>query len=207
MTGDIADFVWLKKIQLLASCGLERHINLWQIPIKTPVYKLEGHQGPIQQLISAVGQLISIDTSKTIIIWDLQEMAPIQWLQGMKMHAEFAVGRMLYDYKRNGFITMARKPLLWNICERKVPAGHTAPVSSAAYNPMFQTLVSADEASVVRVWNLNTGQAVIRFTGAHVNKKGECISTAPSCLPVIGDSLVWLVVSLVCWFSEWSVLT
>jgi len=48
--GDISDFIWLKKIQLLASCGLERHINLWQIPIKNPVYKLEGHQGSIQQV-------------------------------------------------------------------------------------------------------------------------------------------------------------
>ena len=38
---------------------------------------------------------------------------------------------------------------------------------------MFQTLVSADESSVVRVWNLNTGQAITRFTDAHVNAKGE----------------------------------
>jgi len=38
---------------------------------------------------------------------------------------------------------------------------------------MFQTLVSADESSVIRVWNLNTGQAIIRFTDAHVNAKGE----------------------------------
>ena len=60
-----------------------------------------------------------------------------------------------------------------NIKEKKVPSGHTTPVSAAVYNPMFQTLVSADESSVIRVWNLNTGKAIIRFTDAHVSAKGE----------------------------------
>eukprot|EP00961_Rhodomonas_salina_P087838 1181625-Rhodomonas_salina.1 len=47
--GEVHDFCWLSKVQLLASCGLERHINLWQIPIKTPVYQLDGHQASLQQ--------------------------------------------------------------------------------------------------------------------------------------------------------------
>ena len=178
VAGDISDFVWIKKIQLLASCGLERHINMWQIPIKNPVYKLEGHQGSIQQLVYGSGQLISIDTSKTMIVWDLREMAPIQRLEGMKMHQEFPVGRMIYDHKKKGIVSMARRPLFWHITERKVPSGHITPVSAAVYNPMFQTLVSADESSVVRVWNLNTGKAIIRFTDAHVNDEGEFIAPA-----------------------------
>ena len=171
--GDISDFVWMRKNQLLASCGLERHINLWQIPIKTPVYKLEGHQASIQQLVYGMEQLISLDTSKTLFIWDLREMSPIQRLEGMKMHQEFPVGRMIFDHKKQGIVSIARKPLFWHITERKVPSGHIMPVSCAVYNPMFQTLVSADESSVVRVWNLNTGQAITRFTDAHVNVKGE----------------------------------
>ncbi len=146
---------------------------MWQIPIKTPAYKLEGHQGSISQLAYGAQQLISIDMSKTLIIWDLREMAPIQRLEGMKMHQEFPVGRMIYDHKRQGVVSMARRPLLWRIKEKKVPSGHTTPVSAAVYNPMFQTLVSADESSVIRVWNLNTGKAIIRFTDAHVSAKGE----------------------------------
>jgi WD40 repeat protein len=181
VAGDISDFVWLKKIQLLASCGLERHINMWQIPIKNPVYKLEGHQASIQQLVYGAGQLISIDTTKTLIVWDLREMAPIQRLEGMKMHQEFPVGRLIYDNKKNGFVSIARKPLFWHITERKVPSGHTAPVSSAVFNPVFHTLVTADESSVVRVWNINTGQAIIRYTNAHVNKNGEYVYIALLC--------------------------
>lgn len=194
VTGDISDFIWLKKIQLLASCGLERHINLWQIPIKNPVYKLEGHQASIQQLVYGAGQLISIDTTKTLIVWDLREMAPIQRLEGMKMHQEFPVGRLIFDNKKNGVVSIARKPLFWHITERKVPSGHTAPVSSAVFNPIFHTLVTADESSVVRVWNINTGQAIIRFTNAHVGKNGELLYTAIfCCAESLGQLLALLV--------------
>ena len=68
-----------------------------------------------RQLVFGAGQLISIDTHKTIIVWDLREMAPIQRLEGMKMHQEFPVGRMMFDSKKNGLVTMARKPLFWSI--------------------------------------------------------------------------------------------
>jgi len=68
-----------------------------------------------RQLVFGAGQLMSIDTHKTIIVWDLREMAPIQRLEGMKMHQEFPVGRMMFDSKKNGLVTMARKPLFWSI--------------------------------------------------------------------------------------------
>ena len=167
--GDISDFLWMKKLQLLASCGLERHINIWQIPVTAPVYKLEGHQAPIQQLAFGAGQLISIDANKAIMIWDVREMCSIQRLEGVKMHQEFPIGRMIYDHVKQGIVTCARKPLFWHIEERKVPSGHTTPISAAVYNPQFQTLVSADESAVVRVWNLNTGQAIIRFPNTHLD--------------------------------------
>ena len=166
-SGDIADFIWLKKFQLLASCGLERHINLWQviqhclthetlecimsfgckngnstnaalivaqIPIKTPTYKLEGHQGSIQQLAYGSEQLISIDTTKTIIVWDLREMMEIQRLEGMKMHQEFPIGRFIYDNIKQGFVTIAKKPLFWHITGTYTFACGSARLSSCNHH-------------------------------------------------------------------------
>lgn len=136
--GEVHDFVWLSKVQLLASCGVERHINLWQLPIKVPVYQLDAHQASVQQLVFGAGQMFSLDTSKTIVVWDLREMAPIQRLEGLKVHQEYPMGRMGYDTKRNALISLSRKMLLWHMNEKKVPNGHTAPVTCCVYNPTFE---------------------------------------------------------------------
>ncbi|KAJ1473716.1 WD40-repeat-containing domain protein [Baffinella frigidus] len=173
--GEVHDFVWLKKVQLLASCGLERHINMWQIPIKTPVYKLEGHQASVQQLCGAGNQLVSLDTSKVILIWDLREMASIQRLEAFKIHAEHPIGRIIYDERRELFASLSRRMALWHMRKRKVPNGHTQGVTCSVYNRMFEILISADEASDVRVWDLNAGRAVLHFSGAHTSESGETV--------------------------------
>uniref|UniRef100_A0A7S0EZG7 EF-hand domain-containing protein n=1 Tax=Hanusia phi TaxID=3032 RepID=A0A7S0EZG7_9CRYP len=171
--GEVADFLWMPKWQLLASCGIERYISIWQIPIKTPAYKLEGHQASIHKLAYGGGQLISLDTSKTIIVWDLKDMEPIQRLEAAKVHQEFPVSSIIFDVRRNTLLSISRKILPWHISERKVPNGHALPISCCVYNPTFEILVSTDEASVVRVWNVNTGKAIIRYENAHTNEKAE----------------------------------
>jgi WD40 repeat protein len=171
--GEVHDFLWLRKVQLLASCGLERHINMWQIPIKTPVYQLEGHQASVQQLCSAGQMLISLDTAKVILVWDLREMASIQRLEAFKVHPEHPIGRIVHDSKRDVLVSLSRRIALWHIRKRKVPYGHTTAVTCTVYNPMFELVISADEASGVRVWDLNSGRAVLHFAGAHLNDAGE----------------------------------
>jgi len=171
--GEVADFLWMPKWQLLASCGIERYISIWQIPIKNPAYKLEGHQASVHKLAYGGGQLISLDTSKTIIIWDLRDMEPIQRLEAAKVHQEFPVSSIIFDARRNTLLSISRKILPWHISERKVPNGHALPISCCVYNPTFEILVSTDEASVVRVWNVNTGKAIIRYENAHTNAKSE----------------------------------
>ena len=51
-------------------------------------------------------------------------------------------------------------------------------------------LVSADDSSVVRVWDLNTGKAVLRFTNAHTNKKGETIKISSMCFDTTSRRLI-----------------
>jgi len=188
--GEVHDFVWLPRVQLLASCGVERHINLWQLPIKTPVYQLDAHQASVQQLIYGAGQMFSIDTSKTIVVWDLREMAPIQRLEALKMHQEYPVGCIAYDERRSALLTLSRKMLLWHMNQRKVPNGHISPVTACVYNPTFELIVSADDSSVVRVWDLNTGKAVFRFTNAHTNKKMEAVKISTMCFDQTNRRLI-----------------
>ena len=188
--GEVHDFVWLPKVQLLASCGVERHINLWQLPIKTPVYQLDAHQASVQQLLYGAGQMFSIDTSKTLVVWDLREMAPIQRLEALKMHQEFPVGRIAFDIRRSAILTLSRKMLLWHMNQRKVPNGHTSPVTACVYNTTFELLVSADDSSVVRVWDPNTGKPIFRFVDAHQNKKGEPVKVSSMCFDHTNRRLV-----------------
>jgi hypothetical protein len=64
--------------------------------------------------------------------------ASSQRLEGLKVHQEFPIGCMGFDPKRNAVLTLSRKLLLWHMSHKKVPNGHTAPVTACLYNPTFE---------------------------------------------------------------------
>jgi hypothetical protein len=49
---------------------------------------------------------------------------------------------MGFDPKRDAFLTLSRKLLLWHMNYKKVPNGHTAPVTACVYNPTFELVSS-----------------------------------------------------------------
>ena len=53
----------------------------------TLIFMCPCWQASVQQLCGAGNQLVSLDTSKVILIWDLREMAAIQRLEAFKTHA------------------------------------------------------------------------------------------------------------------------
>ena len=49
----------------------------------------------------------------------------------------------------------------------KERSSHIKPLCKALYNSLFNQVVSACHASLVIVWNLETGEKVIQFSNAH----------------------------------------
>ena len=49
----------------------------------------------------------------------------------------------------------------------KERSSHIKPICKALYNSLFNQVVSACHASLVIVWNLETGEKVIQFSNAH----------------------------------------
>jgi WD40 repeat protein len=175
---DVHDFVWLRKAQQLVSCGIERHIKVWQLGLKAPVEKLQGHQTSVHRLLWEGGQLISLDASKVIIVWDMSAMLCVQRLDCVKSHPDYPVCDISYDVRRNTIATLGRSICLWQAADRKAPNGHIHPITCALYNPIFEMVITADDSAEIRVWDLNTGAVIFCFSQAHVNVKGENVKVS-----------------------------
>ena len=175
---DVHDFVWLRRFQQLVSCGIERHIKIWQIGLKSPVDRLQGHQTSVQRLLWEGGQLLSLDVSKVLIVWDVSAMVSVQKLDVAKAHPDHPVRGIAYDPRRGALATVARSICLWQAADRKAPNGHIHPITCALYNPIFEMIVTADDSAEVRVWDLNTGGVIFCFSRSHTNDRGETVKVS-----------------------------
>jgi len=166
-------FIWCGSQQFLASAGLERYVNIWQVTIKDPVFTLEGHQAPIHDLVLHEGsdQLFSLDTEKTVKVWDVRTYKCLQTVQTDAFHPEFAVRCIIYDARRRCLLTGSKKLLSWQATNAVLPKGHSSEICAALYNETFGLVVSGDAEGTVRIWDAATGLPVFRFTQTHGTAK------------------------------------
>ena len=80
--------------QVLASCGLERAISIWNPYTRggKPMAQLVGHTSSVQHVTinEENYQLISCDLSKTMKVWDMRNYKCLQTIQDKVRHGVVA---------------------------------------------------------------------------------------------------------------------
>ena len=80
--------------QVLASCGLERAISIWNPYTRggKPMAQLVGHTSSVQHVTinEENYQLISCDLSKTMKVWDMRNYKCLQTIQDKVRHSVVA---------------------------------------------------------------------------------------------------------------------
>ena len=81
--------------QVLASCGLERAISIWNPYTRggKPMAQLVGHTSSVQHVTinEENYQLISCDLSKTMKVWDMRNYKCLQTIQDKVRHRVVAI--------------------------------------------------------------------------------------------------------------------
>jgi WD40 repeat protein/serine/threonine protein kinase len=160
--------------KLLASCGTDRTIRIWDVATGQKIYKLEGHGNTVTKVaFSPDGtRLASASYDTTIRLWDLATRKEI--LPPFEGHTERVHGvAFSSDGMRLASASSDKTVRLWDSATGQeihtLRRYHEGTVSNAAFSPDGTQLASASEDGVVKVWDARqAGPALLEFSGHRV---------------------------------------
>lgn len=148
---------------MLASCGADKVVKIWDVYNGELIQTLEGHTEGISDVAwSQDGEFIaSASDDKTIIIWSIEELSLAKVLKG---HTNF-VFCVNFSPSSNllvsgGFDETVR---IWDVARgrplKTLPA-HSDPVTAVTFNHDGTIVASCSMDGLIRVWDADSGQCL-----------------------------------------------
>ncbi|KAJ0403464.1 hypothetical protein P43SY_001572 [Pythium insidiosum] len=184
----VFDLVWCSSTRLIASCGMERDISIWNpYSSQRAVATLRGHTSSVLHLASDDDnyQIISVASDNTFKVWDVRNHRCLQtWVDRHKSTggAENRISALLFDAKSPGLVSatthLTRWPFKVSSDEEEEDHGKERPMCVASYNGVFHQIVTAEMSadSVVKTWSAETGDEICAFANAHGQSPVTAIS-------------------------------
>jgi WD40 repeat protein len=145
---------------ILASCGRDHTVKLWEVSTGTELRTLKGHSDSVRSVaFSSDGKVLASGSDdKTIKLWEISTGRELRTLNG---HSGIVVS---VAFSRDGKLLASgswdHMVKLWDIAtgtELRSLIGHTRWVHSVAFSPDGKTLASSSEDYTVRLWDVATG--------------------------------------------------
>ncbi|XP_038674997.1 WD repeat-containing protein on Y chromosome isoform X2 [Scyliorhinus canicula] len=179
----VKTFDFCKKNNLIVTGGMDRILRMWNpyVPGK-PTALLRGHCAPIFFLcISPDDKLFSVSTDNTVKIWDIEDQcclytanSKVSRIKGDVSACHYVSGTKSLCIAADGIALLHLKiqPQLkpHHICS------HTEPVLCCKYSDEFRQVITCSEGSVIKVWDLDTGNLTFEFSGAHDDSAICCMT-------------------------------
>ncbi|XP_062873393.1 WD repeat-containing protein 64 [Trichomycterus rosablanca] len=183
----VMTFDLCRKHNLLVTGGLDRLIRLWNPYVSgRPTGILKGHLAPISYLCisSEDGRIFSVSTDNTAKIWDIKDQCCLftahpkaSWLRGEPSACLYSAAVKSLYIATDSLALLALKTKLQP--QGGYVTSHKEPVLCCGYSREFQQVVSCTEASVIKVWDVDTGSQVFEYGGAHGLSAITCMSFDP----------------------------
>ncbi|ETW10231.1 hypothetical protein H310_00586 [Aphanomyces invadans] len=174
----VFDLVWSSTSRLIASCGMERDISIWNpYSSQRAVATLRGHTASVLHLACDDDnfQIVSVSSDNIFKVWDIRNHRCLQTFADRFKStggADNRISSLLFDPKVPGLISatthLARWPLKMISSEEAELITKKAPCISC-YNSVFNQVLTAEmsEEGVVKTWSAETGEEVCSFNNAH----------------------------------------
>ncbi|XP_052505986.1 WD repeat-containing protein 49-like [Budorcas taxicolor] len=179
-------FTFCKGKNLLLTGGMHRIIRVWNpyLPGK-PTGMLRSHTAPAIYIhVSAEdNKIFSMSTDNTIKIWDLETNSCLFTASSKASSIRGEPGVCLYlPSPRALYVATDILALLHLRLSRRPHSvvSHKESGVCCRDNPTFRQVVSCSEASVVKIWDFETGRLLSGFTGAHGNAGITCLTSDSS---------------------------
>eukprot|EP01065_Artemidia_motanka_P040445 TRINITY_DN5079_c0_g1_i2.p1 TRINITY_DN5079_c0_g1~~TRINITY_DN5079_c0_g1_i2.p1 ORF type:complete len:1516 (+),score=483.91 TRINITY_DN5079_c0_g1_i2:49-4548(+) len=160
---------WSESLKIIATCGTERHVHIWNPFIPKPVFRLQGLSSSLVHVrINELDhQIITLSNDKCIKVWDVRTFRCMQTIpDNTTYHPENKLLALNYDPVRHSIVTGATYPVVWPMRKQATKftasyTGHARAVVGAVVS-YFNHVVTAD-AEMVYVWDLETGSRAFAF--------------------------------------------
>ncbi len=176
--GQILSVTFSPDGKLLASCGADKTIKLWNLSTGQLQHTLTGHQQPVRQVVfSPDGKwLASAGDDQTIKVWEAATGKERHTLLGHTAPVVYRIafspdGQMLASAGGEGAV------LLWDPAtgkRRRILGAHGGRARGVAFSPDGKTLASVGDDRTVRLWDVAQGWET-RFSPGH---NGPIVSVA-----------------------------
>ncbi|KAJ7342090.1 hypothetical protein JRQ81_008822 [Phrynocephalus forsythii] len=169
-------FTYCGKANIVVTGGDDKVLRLWHPNINTkPVGKLLGHLFSITEIVTNEKDqhIISLSTEKIFRVWDIQTLSGLQVFHdnqgGPKETQIFA---MIFDNNHGTLIAGSTVIDIYPLTRmiqgtKQVPQTHERSINVLVYNKVFHQVLTICSESVIKVWELETGQLIYQIQDAH----------------------------------------
>ncbi|XP_049634417.1 WD repeat-containing protein 49-like [Suncus etruscus] len=173
-----------RRKNLLLTGGMDRIIRVWNpyLPGK-PIGMLKSHTAPLVYIHASAedNKIFSMSTDNMVKIWDLDTHSCLFLLPPKPAGLQAAGHTCLYLPHPRALCVATKAVALLHLKLRSPPepdqmVSHREPVLCCQYNSVFRHVISCSEASVVKVWDFETGRLSTEFIGAHDNSGITCMA-------------------------------
>ncbi|XP_061482380.1 WD repeat-containing protein 64 [Rhineura floridana] len=169
-------FTYCGKANIVVTGGDDKILRLWHPNINTkPVGKLMGHLFSITEIVTNEKDqhIISLSTAKIFRVWDIHTLSLMQVFHDSQGGPrETQIFAMMFDNNHGTLITGSAVidvyPLTRIIQDTKqVPQTHERGINVLVYNKVFRQILTICSESIVKVWELESGQQIYQIEDAH----------------------------------------
>jgi WD40 repeat protein len=195
----VSDVAFSPDGTLLASCGMNSTVRLWEVVTGTPIRTLRGHnEGARKVAFSPDGTLIAScgdfrapsrerATSETVLLWQVATGTQVRTLTG---HSDRWVPDVAFSPDGTLLASCASDSTvrLWQVATgtQVRTLGHPRMVESVAFSPDGTLLATAGADGTVRLWQVTTGAHVQTLTGHDDRVKAVAFSPDGTLLATAG---------------------
>ncbi|KAH9283386.1 WD repeat-containing protein 49 [Echinococcus granulosus] len=187
----INGFDYHSDLSLIATAGINYHINLWNPYVTSkPSGLLRGHSAPVVavQFQTKRQRLLSFSKDNVLRVWDTQLQVCIQKLAGIYPKSlDDAVSALrtqiyykTYFHEEKGRLFIAYNATLGVLQMKPEIADriftHNDPVVGVVYNPIYNQIVTVGQGGRMSYWLVESGQRVKNLSQCHGNAEITCLS-------------------------------
>jgi WD40 repeat protein len=161
------------------SASLDRRVVLWQLETGEEVGALIGHRSHVVAVAAdrAGERLVTLGADGELRIWELAGCTCAQVISPSAQDALRGAGALCYNAAHECIATGAHALTIWQPRKHTMPLdvfratslgprGHKHPLVAIVHSPLFNLVLSADEAAVICLWELASGALLFRFEHA-----------------------------------------
>ncbi|XP_073511852.1 cilia- and flagella-associated protein 337-like isoform X2 [Phyllobates terribilis] len=189
----VKTFDFSKEANILITGGLDRVVRIWNPYVPSwPTGLLRGHSSPITYL--NIGdentKIYSVSTDCSVMVWDTENHTCLINVisKASQIRGDIAAGYFSHHLRALYIATDYLSALQLQeagILHGPPSVSHSEPVTRCLYNQLFQQIISCSEGSVMRTWDLLTGQLLGEVRAAHGHSAITCMA-----LNIDGNRLV-----------------